>query len=690
MKKTLLALLLLDAFSAFSQKIEDPDRYRAFDTVTIAALRRQLYRQTPFALQQVRLAKLQEAPRPLLMHHLSRLPQLSSISSGSGINKPALRGLSFNHIQLFAQGTRLDNQTWDDRHDLGISENGFDRVEIVSGPAALLYGPNAMGGALVFSEQPPPVTEKAKGYVQNAFFGNSMGGNVAAGVRKGSEHFYYSLNGSVQVHANYVQGREGEEDKPLAFNSKYTSGALKAFVGTRSEKGFHQLTYNGYQQLLGIIEDESLELVNNPNMKEERDYEMEAPYQDVMTHVLSTEHQFALGGSALLVNAGYQFNRRKEFEPGATPKSKYLGVGLDLSTLTADVQFQTPKQRAAGLTVGVQGFYQNNGNTGSRILVPDARIGTTGSYLLGQWNTARWSFLSGLRVDRHHMELRKTPAPVADTLHPVVPRPGQQLERSFTPVSFSLGTVYHLNSSWRLKGNLANGYSAPNYAQLAAFGVHEGTYRFEVGDNRLDQERNLQADLSLQWERPGVALSLNGYWNGLRNYIYIAPTAESVGRFRIYRWRQQDARIMGAEVSLELKPRHLPWLEGFVTGGYMRGKLQEGGGDLPYTAPAKLHTGLTFKKESWGHWQQLYARVELFANSQQDRVAAFESSTPGFVLTDLFVGALPPMGKHQRWKVTAFCTNIFDIAYYNHLSLIKSIGVREPGRNLGLQWRYEW
>ncbi|WP_341483230.1 hypothetical protein [Paraflavisolibacter caeni] len=139
-----------------------------------------------------------------------------------------------------------------------------------------------------------------------------------------------------------------------------------------------------------------------------------------------------------------------------------------------------------------------------------------------------------------------------------------------------------------------------------------------------------------------------------------------------------------------MHPQALNWLEAFVKAGWMRGKLTNGSGNLPYISPAKLKTGFTLKKETLGKWEKSYVTVEVFANSAQNRVAAYESSTPGFILTDIFVGTIPPLGKNSRWKVTAFCTNLFNVSYYNHLSLIKTIGVREPGRNIGLQWRYEW
>src|SRR5215211_2246075 len=118
--KKLIFPSILWTFSSASAQVTDTlsVHYKEFDTVTISALGRQSYTNIPYTIHRADLQKLQETPRPQLMNQLSRLPSVSSISSGNGINKPVVRGLSFNHLQLFAQGTRIDNQTWDDRHDI--------------------------------------------------------------------------------------------------------------------------------------------------------------------------------------------------------------------------------------------------------------------------------------------------------------------------------------------------------------------------------------------------------------------------------------------------------------------------------------------------------------------------------------------------------------------------------------------
>src|SRR6185369_9094202 len=201
MKFYFTPLFMVVALSSFAQDRNDTvPSYKVFDTVTITALGKQRIANLPYSIQTVDISQLAKTPRRQIMLQLMELPSVSAINTGLGINKPVIRGLSFNHIQLFAQGTRFDNQTWDDRHDIGISENGFDKVEIINGPAALIYGPNTMGGAMIFSETPPARGEKTNGYVQLGFNSNSVGTNIDAGIRGSKNDFYFSAHAGIQGH----------------------------------------------------------------------------------------------------------------------------------------------------------------------------------------------------------------------------------------------------------------------------------------------------------------------------------------------------------------------------------------------------------------------------------------------------------------------------------------------------------
>src|SRR6185436_15000694 len=112
----------------------------------------------PFSANSVSQGDVRRYSSPSVMGNLSYQPGIDKITIGNGIGKPVIRGLSFNQIMLYGQGTRIENQQWDDHHDLGMTDIGVENVEIVRGPAALIYGADALGGALIFvDEKPAPV-----------------------------------------------------------------------------------------------------------------------------------------------------------------------------------------------------------------------------------------------------------------------------------------------------------------------------------------------------------------------------------------------------------------------------------------------------------------------------------------------------------------------------------------------------
>lgn len=693
MKKLLVVCSLFTALSSNAQEADK--KMISLDTVIINAFNKVPVSNVPYQLQHVILKNFETTPRLQLMNQLEKLPSVSIISSGNGINKPVIRGLSFNRVQVFANGSRIDNQTWDDRHDIGISENGYDKVEVISGPAALIYGPNTSGGAIILEEAELNRVGKA-GYVRLGLFGNSLGGNFSAGIKaKNKSGLYYSLHAGMQAHTNYVQGEEIiktniEEDKPLAFNSKFNNLSLKGMIGISKAKSNHRFTYNLYSQNLGIIEDEKADTTTGKK-EEERDYEMEAPYQHVVTHMAVLENRFNLGNSWLSIHTSYQTNKREEFEPDSLPKSKFLGIGLDLQTITSNIQWSNTKNKAFNVTAGIQAFYQQNKNKGNFVLVPDAHVSMIGAFISGFSTLGKWNFLYGARIDINNMKMFTTlPKKDDGEEEPAISAPKQNITKNYTPASFFAGAVFHPTQQWNLKINIANGYTSPNYAQLTSYGKHEGTYRFEIGDNDLVMEKNIEADAGIEYKNENVAMGINGYINSIKNYVYITPTADSAGDLRVYRWAQHDANISGLEATAAIHPITVSWFEANFRMGIIKGKLSNNGGNLPYIPANKFITGITLKKAHWGKLSTSYVTLQGGIYSRQSQVATFEETTAGYFLADLFIGTTIKAGKAHSFNFTAFCSNLFNKGYYNHLSLIKSIHIQEPGRNVGLQVQYNF
>ncbi len=649
----------------------------------------------PYSVNVVSRAELNETGSPSLMDALSRQSGVDKISLGNGINKPVIRGLSFNRILLYSQGTRVENQQWDDHHDLGISDAGLDRVEIVYGPSALIYGADALGGALIFQDEKPAAAGTNSGDANLGFFSNSLGLNGDVGIKGASKTFFYTARIGAQSHVSYHQGElanppAGTDPDGFAPNSKWNSRTGKATVGISQSWGVSKLSYSYFNRVSGVVEDERGKAPNPNDNVEQTDRDIEPPYQDVTTHIVSLENTILTGKSKLNINVAYQINDRKEFEPivdpnDSTKKLPSLAIGLLLNNTTYDIKWSSNADKAFGITIGSQGLFQKNTNNGPEILVPDANVSDVSGFVLLRYDLPKWNFLGGFRYDVRHIEAN---APMdSDTIN------GRKsvldVKKDYTPMTGSIGVAFHPNTHTTIKGNFATGFSAPNYAELGTYGKHEGTYRFEYGNPNLRVEQNMEADLGVIWESEFVSLHANGFYNKIKDYIYINPTKDSIvindESLRIYNIIQNDATILGGDVGFDIHPKSAKWLDIKASYDMTQGTL-DAGGNLPFIPADKVVGELKLSKEKFHFLTHPYIAFVVSNYFKQDKNADYELPTNGYTLMDFHLGGEFKIGK-QKAEFNIFCTNIANTAYFSHLSLIKTIGVRDMGRNIGFQLR---
>ena len=649
----------------------------------------------PYSVNVVTKDELNETGSPSLMDALSRQSGVDKISLGTGINKPVIRGLSFNRILLYSQGTRVENQQWDDHHDLGISDVGLDRVEVVYGPSALIYGADALGGALIFQDEKPAAVGTTSGDANLGFFSNSLGLNGDVGIKGAKKSFFYSARFGAQSHVSYHQGElenppTGTDPDGFAPNSKWASTTGKATIGISKPWGVSKISYSYFNRVSGVVEDERGQVPNPNDEAEQTDRDIEPPYQDVTTHIVSWENTILTGKSKLNINVAYQINDRKEFEPildpnDSTKKLPELAIGLMLNNTTYDIKWSSNADKAFGITIGSQGLFQKNINNGPEILVPDANVSDVSGFALLRYDLPKWNFLGGFRYDARHIEANASID--EDTINGR--RSALDIKKDYTPMTGSFGLAFNPNKHTTIKTNLATGFSAPNYAELGTYGKHEGTYRFELGNPNLRIEQNMEADLGIIWESEFVSFHANGFYNKIKDYIYITPTdiiymndKDTLPQFNI---TQADATILGGDIGFDIHPKNAKWID--IKGSFdvTQGKF-DAGGNLPFIPADKAIGEVKFSKEKFHGIAHPYLTFVVNNYFNQDKNANYEHPSDGYTLIDIHVGGEFKIGK-QKANINIFCTNVANTAYFSHLSLIKSIGVRDMGRNIGIQLR---
>jgi len=618
-----------------------------------------LQRENVMKVERASVAELKTKGAVTLSEGITSVPGVESVSTGLGIGKPVIRGLSSNRVLVYTQGVRLENQQFGDEHGLGISDAGIESVEVIKGPASLLYGSDAMGGVLYLNPERFANAGETDGDVNLNYFSNTSGFDGNAGLATSSEKLKFLIRGSAASHTDYMTG--GDQS---VTNSRFREYDLKTGLGYQATTFMTELRYNYNNLKLGIPEEIGAET---------GDRTPKSPYQQIDNHILSSKTNIFFDKSSLAATLGYTFNTRKEFEEG----EEGAALEMDLATFNYNLQYNLPKWGNLETIFGLQGMHQTNKNFGEEVLIPDATttdIGFLGTSHIHFKNDSDLQL--GLRYDHRGID---------GLMSGVLGEEGfiEALDRKFN--SFNAAIGYKKDFLQHVTGriNLASGFRAPNLAELTSNGVHEGTNRYEIGNDQLKNEQNLQVDLSLEYGNEHVEVYVNGFYNAINDYIFIEPDGSTIGGNAVYVYRQQDANLYGGEIGLHIHPHPLDWLHVESSFQTVTGKSASDA-YLPLI-PANnftntLRTEFT-RKDSW--LKSSYAFATLKSVFKQDKVSGFETVTDGYTLLNLGFGGTVSVFK-QNVEIRVSGNNVLNKDYVSHLSRLKTDGISNIGRNMNL------
>jgi iron complex outermembrane receptor protein len=620
-----------------------------------------LQRENVMKVERASISELRANGAVTLSEGLTNIPGVESVSTGLGIGKPVIRGLSSNRVVVYTQGVRLENQQFGDEHGLGISDAGIESVEVIKGPSSLLYGSDAMGGVLYLNPEKFAPANTTAGDVNLNYFSNTTGLNGNAGLQASGEKFKFLIRGSAASHVDYETGG-GER----VTNSRFGEYDLKTGIAYQLSNFKTELRYNYNDLKLGIPEAIGAQ---------EKDRTPVAPYQEIGNHILSSKTNIFFKNSSLEATFGYTFNNRKEFEE--EDLALVTALDMKLQTLSYNVQYNLPKLGGLETIIGVQGMNQSNANFGEEILIPDAVTNDIG--FLG---TSHLHFKNGhdlqlgIRFDRRAIQGEANGIP--SEMDYIAP-----LDRSFNSFNSAIGYKWDFLKNFLGRINLASGFRAPNLAELTSNGVHEGTNRYEIGNPDLKRERNIQTDLSFEYNNEHLELYANGFYNTIQDYIFIEPNGEFVGADAVFLYNQQDANLYGAEIGVHLHPHPLDWLHLESSFETVTGKTKSG--DFLPLIPANRWTN-TLRVE-FSKPRKLMKNSYLFVTLQsffnQDKTSFFETATAGYNLLNMGLGGRMVLGKQPlEFRVSA--NNLLDKTYISHLSRLKIDGIPNIGRNISL------
>lgn len=642
------------------------------DEIILSTPFHKLQRENVMKIEQAKIADLKSNGAVNLSSGITAIPGVESISTGMSIGKPVIRGLSSNRVLVYTQGVRLENQQFGGEHGLGINDAGIESVEVIKGPASLLYGSDALGGVLYLNPERFANQNTSQGDINYNYFSNTSGSAIGAGFKSSSNNFKLIFRGSMAEHADY------KTNNYRATNTRFQEKDFKSAIGYQNTSFSSEFRYNLNASKLGIPEEIGIQNKNVTPLE---------PFQNINNHVFSSKTKLFLDKSTFELNIGYIYNDRKEFEDhhhgedhdddnhdddddheDDVEEEEDPALHMKLKTFNYDLKYNLPRFGKFETIIGVQGMNQINTNYGEEELIPNATTNDVGVLGTSHIHFENLDVQIGARFDNRNIRVERG------------------IEKRFNSFNAAFGIKTQLFNFLTTRLNVASGFRAPNLAELTSDGGHEGANRYEIGNANLNNEKNLQIDLAFEHKSEHVEIYVNGFYNKVNNYIFLSPNGNFIDDDPVYLYIEDDAKLFGGEIGLHFHPHPLDWLHVESSFETVTGK-QQNDEYLPLIPANKLSNTLRFEIEN-ASIKKANAFVKFSYTFNQKKVNIFETNTDGYgLLSAGFGGELLAFGNPLTINISG--NNLTNKIYINHLSRLKPDGIANMGRNISVGISYQ-
>ena len=606
---------------------------------------------------------LQSTSSTNIIDAVARQPGVDQITTGSGISKPVIRGLGYNRIVTVNDGIRQEGQQWGDEHGIEVDAQTVHSVEILKGPASLMYGSDAMAGVLVLHEHPVMPLGQMAATVGGEFQTNNSLWDYTVDFAGNKGGVVWNGRWSQKGASEYENKRDGK-----VWGSQFKERAFTGMLGLNRRWGYSHLKFSTYHIKPGLVEGE-------------RDEETDAllhsqAYQKIYHHKVVLDNSFILGDGSLKAVLGYQQNRRKEFE-----EADELGLDFRLHTINYDVHYTATKELWQW-AAGISGMWQHSENLGKEFLIPSYRLFDIGAFASVTRHFEKWTVSGGLRFDHRHLHSYALMDDGEERF--------EDFSRNFKGLTGSLGVIYRITPQWNARLNLSHGFRAPNISELGSNGEHEGTFRYEIGNHSLSPENSWQFDLGVDYSSSILSAQASLFANHINNYIFLQRLDPASDEFQ---YMSGDARLWGGEVAVDLhpiEPLHFENTFSYVHAVQLHQPSESR--YLPFTPAPRWTSDLRYDIIRDGQvLNNTFISVGLECYLRQSHVHTAndtETATPSYTLFNLSAGT--DVKWHGKRVASVYLTakNLFDRAYQSHLSRLKYAdgpGICNMGRNIGIK-----
>ena len=641
---------------------------------------------------------------------LDRLAGVSNIGTGSQVGKPVIRGLSGNRIRILKNGIGVNFQQFGVRHPPNIDPFLSDRIEVVRGASSVLYGSDAIGGAINVISVPIPFAEPGQTRVSGRVMGHYAGVNDerTGALRLNVAQGGFGLTAAILTRdgddlevpdvgtfpETGIPGRPNFSGKLDHTDFRQENGEIG--IGYRGDFGDVSVRYEKWDNEQNFLLPPPLNLPNGLGVGQNLENEtLQAEGNFNLSPVWSLKTQFTFvenlreANPAAIGDPDRPFGSTRAFLP------EDIVIDLERDSYTGRAEFQHAAI-GPGLTgrFGVEVVQEDQVSRGPVALSPGGEIDNISVFAFENIHFGRLHLELGARFDDR--EQKADPDETFD--QSVIPEDPALREDSWSVFTGSIGANYHVNDNLSIVANVGRGFRAPELFELFVNGVHGGVAAFQRGDPTLDEETSLNTDFGVRWRSERLEFKANVYRNAINDYIFLSGTGESnAGGLPIFQVDQDDARLIGADATLNV--RITDALSIRATGEIVDGEFDDavdGEDELPLMPADKLSLEGRYDVGRIGFVEDLNFTVGLRYAGDKDSAGLREpfgqfdntpfgtASTDDYTLFDLGMGFDVQYAPGQAIEFDIGVENLTDESYRDFLDTYKGYAL-SPGRNVWLK-----
>ncbi|WP_353217814.1 TonB-dependent receptor [Sandarakinorhabdus sp.] len=607
--------------------------------------------------------ELQRQTRSTIGETLARQPGVSASFFGPNASRPILRGLDNERVRVLTDGIgSFDVSNTSVDHAVAANPLLADRIEILRGPAALLFGSGAIGGVVNMRDLRIPravpdedfhvdaaagigsaARERNIAASLNVPLGGGFVGHVDASFLEAEDYRTGGFVFSPQLRAEAAaEGGDIAEDAQARGRVENTAARTWDVAGGLAWIGEGGASFGAsvshLENLYGVP---NLLPVGGIDIEEGITLDMRQTRVDVRGAV-------PLGGAfkEIKLRGGWATYRHDELEDTGE-------IGTSFFNKSWEGRLELVQENQGGWqgASGVQYFSRNFRADGEEAYIPANETRQIGLFTLQEFDLGALRLEGGGRYE--HTNVKS--AEIAT-------------ERRFDTLSVSVGGSVDIGGGFRFALSAARTERAPSAEELFANGAHAATRSFEIGNPDFGTERQLGGEAVLRGRGTGWRLEVSAFFNRFDNYIYLLPTGTEEDDLPVFQYDQADARFYGIEVEGSVKVAQLGQSRVDVTGllDYTHATILGGNGAAPRIPPLRMIGGVEATGGAVG------GRVEVEHVTGQDRIAAFETTTAAWTMVNASL-SWKPFGVDSPTTLLVQANNIFDVEARRHASFLKNV-----------------